>query len=52
MEPELMLRILAVLIGVSILLFTLVDVNWLIDKFLNKEVVKIVPENKKDDKLF
>jgi hypothetical protein len=52
MEPELMLRILAVLIGVSILLFTLVDVNWLIDRLLNKEVVKVVPENKKDDKLF
>lgn len=52
MEPELMLRILAILIGVSILLFTLVDVNWLIDKLLNKEAVKIIPDNKKDDKLF
>jgi hypothetical protein len=52
MEPELLLRIIAVIVGISILLFTLVDFNWMIDKLLNKETVKVVPETKKDDKSF
>jgi hypothetical protein len=52
MEPEFMLRVLAVMVGGAILLFTLIDFNWLLDKLLQKDTPKVVPENKKDDKLF
>lgn len=52
MEPELLIRIAAVLIGLSILVFTIIDFNWLIDKLLNKTPVSVTPETKKDDKLF
>lgn len=52
MEPEFLLRLLAVLVGVSILVFTLVDFNWIVDKLLSRESNVVVPHNKQNDKLF
>jgi hypothetical protein len=52
MEPELLIRIIAVLVGISILLFTIVDFNWVIDRLLRKDNTPITIESKQDDKLF
>lgn len=55
MEPETLLKIVAILIGLGILLINFVDFNWLVDKVLNNKPDKTtpeVPELELNDKLF
>lgn len=55
MEPEMLLKIFAILLGLGILLINFVDFNWVLDKLLTKKdstpIVETIEETK-DDKLF
>lgn len=55
MEPETLLKIVAIALGLAILVFNFVDFNWLIDKVLSKEEEKkpiIIDHEENNDKLF
>lgn len=54
MEPEMLLKVLAVCLGVALLLvFNFVDFNYILDKLLfKKREVVVVPEKEKDDEVF
>jgi hypothetical protein len=55
MEPEMLLKIFAILLGLGILLVNFVDFNWILDSILTKKdstpTIEIIEETK-DDKLF
>jgi hypothetical protein len=55
MEPEFVLRLTALVTGLVILFFTLIDFNWILDKLLNKDnnpTPEVKNNEHKNDKLF